>query len=322
MQPFQHINARTIEEALDASRKNARFLAGGIDCLGLLKNKILPAYPEVLVNIKTIPGLDYITAEDGGLRIGALTTLSAIARSPLVRERHSLLAEAAASVGSPQIRNMGTLGGNLCQEVRCLYYRCSPLTGRDYFCCRKGGKTCFAVAGDNRYHVILEGKRCFAASPSDTAVALAALDATIIVRGLAGERRIALRDFFVTMGTALEPQEMVTEVRVPPSPAGGRQTFLKFRLRKAIDFAIVSVAAVIAAEDGVCRQAAIALGAVAPTPIRAAGAERSIEGQPLTASRAEEAAAAAVAGAKPLAMNAYKVEIAKALVKRTICGQA
>jgi xanthine dehydrogenase YagS FAD-binding subunit len=177
---------------------------------------------------------------------------------------------------------------------------------------------CFAVAGDNRYHAILGGKGCFAVCPSDMAIALAALEAEITVRGPAGERTIPIRDFYTIAGNSLKQSELVTEIRITPPPRGARQTFLKFRLRKALDFAIVSVAAVIKIEGGICQEARIALGAVAPTPIRAAAAERVLVGQAINAEMAEQAAQAAVAGANPLAMNAYKVEIAKALVKKAL----
>lgn len=294
-------------------------IAGGTDCLSLLKNGLLPTYPEILVNIKTIGGLEEIKEDAEGLTIGALVTLSDIAESPVVREHYGLLADAAQSVASPQIRNMGTLGGNLCQFTRCWYYRCSPFTGRSYNCFRKGGRTCFAVAGDNRYHAIMGGRKCFAVCASDTAVALSALNAKVSICGPAEERTVPLQDFFTIMGNILTPHELVTEVKIPRPPGGAKQTFLKFRLRKALDFAIVSVASVITlAGSGVCQDVRIALGAVAPTPIRTTKAEESLIGKTVTATLAEEAAQAAVAGAIPLSMNAYKVEIAKTLVKRCL----
>ncbi|MBI4329898.1 MAG: xanthine dehydrogenase family protein subunit M [Chloroflexi bacterium] len=318
MRPFEHFNAGTVGEAILAAQGNSRIIAGGTDCLSMVKNRLLPAYPEVLVNIKTIPGLGNIQEDAEGLKIGALTTLANLEDSPTVKEKYGILADAARSIGSPQVRNMATIGGNLCQDVRCWYYRRSPLTGRGYFCYRKGGPVCFAVGGDNRYHAILGGKLCFAVCPSDTAIALTALEADIIVQGKAGDRKIPVKDFFVTMGNVLTPGEIVKEIRVPKPPKEGKQTFLKFRLRKAIDFAIVSVASVIAIEGGVCQDARIVLGAVAPMPIRARNAEEAIMGKTIDTAMAEAAAMTAVAGAKPLTMNAYKIEITKALVKRAI----
>ncbi len=318
MKPIQHVNARTIAAAVQPDYEQAMFIAGGTDCLSILKNDVLPAYPEALVNLKTIPGLEYIREDAAGLRIGALTTLAEIAGSPAVAAQYGCLAEATRSVASPQIRNMGTLGGNLCQDVRCWYYRCSPLTGKNYVCQRKGGRLCYAVAGDNRYQAIMGGKGCFAVCPSDTAVALAALDATLAVQGPEGERSISLQEFYTPLGNTLKPHELVAEVRIPRPLEGARQTFLKFRLRKAIDFALVSVASVITLEKGVCKDARIALGAVAPAPVRASEAEAGLRGKNIDGARAEEAALTALVGARPLKMNAYKVEIAKTLVKRAI----
>ncbi len=322
MRPFRHINAGTLDEAVAARQEKAMIIAGGTDCLGLLKNKVLPLYPAALVNIKNIPGLNYIEEDSGGLRIGALAKLADLASSPVVREKYGVLAEAANSVASPQIRNMGTLGGNLCQEVRCLYYRCSPLTGRDYFCLRKGGRSCFAVTGDNRYHAILGGKGCFAVGPSDTAVALSALEAKIAIKGANADRLIPIADFFTVLGNVLGADEMVQEIQVPGLPAGGKQAFRKFRLRKAIDFAVVSLASLITVERGACEDARIVIGAVAPTPFRAREAEEAIRGKSITAETAGAAANAAVAGALPLSMNAYKIEITKTLVKRAILDAA
>jgi len=318
MKPFKHINAQTLDEAVSMDLEHPILIAGGTDILSLLKNGVLSTYPKVLVNIKTIFGLKYIHEDNEGMAIGALTSLADIAASPIVRRTYSVLADAAKSVASPQIRNMGTIGGNLCQDTRCWYYRCSPFTGRGYWCLRKGGKGCFAVPGDNRYHAILGGKGCFAVCPSDTAVALSALDATLMIQGQAGKRIIPVRDFFTTLGNVLRSHEIVTEIRIPRPPQGAKQTFLKFRLRKALDFAIASVATVTTIEQGICKKARIVLGAVAPIPIRAMQSEASINGQPLDAAKAEEAALAAVSGATPLAMNAYKVEIVKALVKRAL----
>lgn len=318
MKPLKHFNARTIKDAVLAANEKSKIIAGGTDCLSLLKNRVLPVYPEVLVNIKTVAGLAYIEEDAEGLRIGALAKLADIAGSPLVRERYSLFADAAKSVASPQIRNMATLGGSLCQDTRCWYYRCPSVAGEDYRCYRKGGRVCFAVAGDNRYHAILGGKGCFAVCPSDTAIALTALDAEIMVQGLGGERSIPIKDFYLIMGTVLKPGEIVTGVRIPKPPAGDKQRFFKFRLGKAVDFAIVSVASAITMVDGICREARIALGATAPVPVRAMAAEEAIKGKAINATTVGEAATAAVAGSVPLSMNAYKVEIAKALVIKAI----
>ena len=324
MKAFKHIDVRTVHEAcrlLGKQKGKARMIAGGTDLLGILKDKILPSYPEVIINIKAIPKLNYIKEDKHGLKIGALATLSDIARSAVIREEYKVLAEAASSVGSPQIRNMATLGGNLCQDVRCWYYRYPHAIGGRMICLRKGSGRCLAIPGDNRYHAILEGKRCFAVCPSDTAIALTALDARINIAGMGKSRVVPVRDFFTTLGNVLKPGEMVKEIQVPKLLEKTKQTFLKLTLRKPIDFAVVSVASVLHLEDGICKEANIALGAVAPVPIKAEAAEQVIKGKGITPEVAAKAAEAAVANAKPLSMNAYKVEMTKTLIKRAILSQ-
>ena len=324
MKSFKHIDAKSVNEACALLLKHkgkARMIAGGTDLLGILKDKILPTYPEVIINIKAIPKLDYIKEDKRGLRIGALTTLSDIAKSSVIKEKYKALAEAAHAVGSPQIRNMATLAGNLCQDVRCWYYRYPHHIGGRILCLRKGSGRCLAVSGDNRYHAILEGKRCFAACPSDTAVALTALNAKISIAGIRKTRIVPVRDFFTTLGNVLKVGEIVTEIQVPKPLEKTKQTFLKFALRKPIDFAIVSVASVVYLEEGICAEANIAMGAVAPVPIKAVTAEQIIRGKAITPEAAAKAAEAAVASAKPLSMNAYKVEITKTLIKRAILSQ-
>jgi len=321
MKFFNHVNAKTIGEAaklLSVYKGKAKLIAGGTDLLGILKDRILPAYPELIVNIKTVSGLDYVEEDGKGLRIGALTKLTDIARSSKVRGEYRMLTEAALAIATPQIRNMGTIGGNLCQDVRCWYYRYPHQVGGRILCLRKGSGPCWAAPGDNRYHAILKGKRCFAVCPSDMAIALTALDAKIKIARLGGVRAVPVKDFFKTLGNVLGPDEIVTEIQVPKPPERAKQTFLKFRLRKSVDFAIVSVASVITVEDGACKDARIILGAVAPTPVRATEAEDTIKGKTIKETTAAEAAEAAMTGAKPLSMNAYKVEITKTLLKRAI----
>jgi xanthine dehydrogenase YagS FAD-binding subunit len=321
MRSFKHVRARTADEAcalLEKHKEKAVLQAGGTDLLSILKGEILLDYPRVVIDIKTISGLDYIREEDGTLRIGALTKLSDIARSPVVMENWRGLAEASRIVATPQIRNAATLGGNLCQDVRCWYYRYPRSIGGPIRCLRKGAGSCPAVKGDNRYHAIMEGERCFAVCPSDTAVALAALNGEIRVAGSRGERGVPISDFFSSLGKSLRRDEMVTEIRVPPNSGSAKQRFLKFTLRRPIDFAIVSVASIMTIENGVCADARISLGAVAPGPIRAREAEERLKGKSLSEEGAAEAAGQALSGAKPLSMNAYKIEIAKTLVKRAI----
>jgi xanthine dehydrogenase YagS FAD-binding subunit len=323
MKPFRHLNAQTVDQAVEALVKHAgkaRLNAGGTDLFGLLKDEYLAEYPEAIVNIKTIAGLDYIREDKTGLRIGALAKLSDLAGNPLIRERYGVLAEAARAVASPQIRNVATIGGNLCQDVRCSYYRYPKHIGGPIQCARKGSGPCLAVRGDNRYHALLEGRKCFAVCPSDIAVALSALDAQLLVAGPAGERRLAASEFYTALGNRLDSDEMVREIEVPAVSGPARQVFSKFTLRRPIDFAIVSVAAVITVANGICSEARIALGAVAPGAHRAVAAEEYLKGRAIDQETAARTGELALQDAKPLSRNAYKVEIAKTLVARAVLG--
>ena len=259
-----------------------------------------------------------LTEDAEGLTIGALATIRDIETSAIIKGKYSMLAEAAHSVASPQIRNMATVGGNLCQDVNCWYYRRARVTGRTFACRRKGGTICYAVAGDNRYHAIIGGKECFAVCTSDMAPALVALDAAIKIAGPNGERVIPLEEFYTALGNILKPDELITEIQVPTVKPNTKQRYLKFRLRKAIDHAIASVAVAISTEAGVVINARIVLGGVAPTPYRAFGAEDAIRGKVITDSVAEISAKVAVSEAVPLSMNTYKVPITETLVKRAI----
>jgi len=327
MKSFKHYNATSVQEAstlLAEHKGNAMINAGGTDLLGRLKDKCVPVYPEAIINIKSIPGLEFIKINGQMLQIGTLATLADIANSPDIKRDYPLLAEAASAIASPNIRNMATIGGNLAQEVRCWYYRYPRQIGGPVFCLRKGGKTCNALVGDNRYHSIFgaataKRRGCLAVTPSDLATALVALDASIIT----SRRTIPAAAFFIptdTHSNVLEPGEVIVEVRIPKPPQETRQRYLRFTLRRPIDFAIVSVASMITEINGICSDARITLGAVAPAPVRAIAAEEAIKGKVITEDVAAEAAKAALAGAWPLAMNGYKVEIARTLVNRAILG--
>jgi xanthine dehydrogenase YagS FAD-binding subunit len=324
MRSFKHLQAETVEEAvvlLTKYRGKARLNAGGTDLLGVLKDEILPGYPEAVIDIKTIADLDHIREEDGRWKIGALTRLRDITGSPLLQDRYRVLTEAARSVASPQIRNAATLGGNLCQEVRCWYYRYPSHLGGAIACARKGKGPCLAVKGDNRYHAVLGGKKCFAVCPSDTAVALAALDAQLVLAGPKGQRKIAVPDFYHPLDLELQGNEILTEIEIPEPPRKARQQWFKFTLRRPIDFAIVSLAAVIAEEAGICQNARLALGALAPAPVRAKTAEEFLQGRTLDKDTAVQASELALGGARPLSGNDYKVVIARTMIKRAILGQ-
>jgi xanthine dehydrogenase YagS FAD-binding subunit len=321
MKPFRHFDAESVEEALallSAYSGNARVIAGGTDLLGVLKSEILADYPDAVINLKTISEMDGIEADDAEVRIGALTRLVDIVESPIVKKRCPTLALSAASVGSPELRNMGTIGGNLCQDTRCWYYRYPDKMGGRVPCYRKGKGPCHAIKGDNRYHAVLEGRKCYAVCPSDLAIALTALQAEVQAVRPDGQRPIPLAEFYNTLGTVLEPDELITRIRIPTPAANAVQRFSKFRLRESIDFAVVSVAAVLEVAEGVCRDARIVLGAVAPTPYRAVAAEKMLKGNALDRRQAAQAAEAALKDAKPMSRNAYKIEIAKTLIERVL----
>jgi xanthine dehydrogenase YagS FAD-binding subunit len=309
MKNFEHVNAATLDEAVLAlSAGKARIIAGGTDLLPSLKDEILPDYPETLINIKSIPGMAFIEEEADMLRIGAATLLCDVALNRIVKERYTALAEAAGRVGHPHVREMGTLGGNICQLTRCWYFR---VPGNRFFCRRKGGDTCYALTGDGRYHSIFGGvSGCVAVNPSDVAPALVALGASIKTT----RRVIEAEGFFSAKGcasTVLDENEIVSEVRIPAPSPGTKSAFIKYALRKSIDFPIVNCAAVIGPKE-----TRICLNALFNNPYRAAAAEKVIPGKPIDEAIAEAAGAAAVSAAKPLPSNRYKVQIARTLVKR------
>jgi len=309
---FNHVNATTVNEAAGIlAEGKAKVIAGGTSLLVVMRHEMLPEYPEVLVNIKTIPGLDSVKEEGGMLKIGALATLSDIEKSPLVRDKYASLAEAAGKVSGPQVRNMGTIGGNICQHVQCWYYKAK---NNYFYCLRKGGTVCQAIPGDNRYLAILGWELCPAVCPSDTAIPLAALNATIVTN----KRSIPIGDFFDELGSALGADEIVTEIQVPTPPAGSKQAFVKASIRKAVDFALASAAVLITPATGSVTSARVVLGAVAPTPWRATKAEEALVGKTISEAVAETAAAAAVDGASTLSHNTYLIQMAKGVVKRAI----
>lgn len=324
MRAFEHFNANTLDEAVAILRRygaRAQVISGGTDLLGKLKDEILPRYPEAIINIKSISGMDYIREDNGGLKIGALTRLEDIAVHPIVKQRFGALAQAAGRAASPHLREMGTLAGNICQDIRCWYYR---YPNNRFPCLRKGGGRCYAVEGDNRYHSIFGGtvdNGCYAVHPSDTAPALIVLDAVVKTT----KRTLPAEDFFdVKVGgtTVLDPDEIVTELEFPEPPGGGASHFLKFALRKTIDFAIVNCAAMISIEAAKVSTARVCLNAVAVKPHRAVQAEQTIIGQALNASTAEAAGESAVSEATPLKDNGYMVQLAKIIVKRTLLACA
>jgi xanthine dehydrogenase YagS FAD-binding subunit len=317
MRAFNHTNAATLAEAQTAlaERSSAAggsttLIAGGTDLLGTLKDNILPAYPETLINIKSIPNLDYIREEGGSLKIGATTRLADIAGNAAIQQKYTALSQAASRVATPHVRDMGTIGGNLAQLHRCWYFRKPE---NRFNCIRKGGDRCFAMMGDNRYHSIFGAvNRCIAVHISDTAPALIALNAKVVTnkRTLEAEN---LFDVRMPANTVLDADEIIKEIQVPAPPAGAKSAFLKFAIRKSIDFPIVNCA--VMAGGGAPR---ICLNAVAPKPYRATKAEAAIAGKPINEANAAAAGEAAVEDARPLEATKYKVQIAKTLVKRAL----
>jgi xanthine dehydrogenase YagS FAD-binding subunit len=319
---IKHYEAGSIKKAVSLLHKNqaqAKIVSGGVDVVHLIKREVLSE--TALIDIKKIPGLSAIREKSGILTIGALARIRDIEKSPLIIKKYLMLAEAAAEIATPQIRNMSTAAGNICQQVWCQYYRRSTEGGTVFDCLRKGGKKCFAVAGNNAEHAIMGPGKCRAVCPSDLATALTALSASLLATGPNSSRMIPLGEFYADMGNALNRDELVTGITVPEPAKTARQYFVKFRLREAIDFAMVSVASVIDFNEGKVSGSVIVLGGVAPAPYRSIDAERHILGKEMTLELAEEAAAKATESARPLKMNAYKVPIAQALVKRALLNE-
>jgi len=312
--------AKTIDEAvslLHEYQEEGKIIAGGIDLVGLMKNKVLS--PKALINIKSIQGMSLITEDDNGMDIGALAVIRDIEKSTLIKDKYPLLTEVAQSVGSPQIRNMATIGGNICQEVRCWYYRRSPVTGISFICRRKREDgVCYAVNGENENHAILGESECFAVSPSDMSIGLSALEAKIKTMSVRGGRVISMDKFYANLGNVLEPDEIITCIHLPRVIPSVKQRYLKFRLRKTIDFATVSVAVAVMLDNNIVRDVKILVGGVSPMPYKAVKAEKVLKGERLTERVVEVAARASVSDAMPLRKNGYKVPIMTALVKRAL----
>jgi len=312
MKAFNHVNAKSLAEVKTAlADGKTNLIAGGTDLLGTLKDNILPTYPATVINLKTVPGLDYIKEEGGTLKIGATTRLADIAADPVVKKKYTALAQAALRVATPHVRDMATIAGNIAQLHRCWYFRKPE---NRFPCIRKGGDTCFAMSGDNRYHSIFGAvNRCLAVHPSDTAPALIALNAKVVT----DKRTIEAEKFFDVKqpgNTVLAADEIIKEIQIPTPPAGAKSAFLKFAIRKSIDFPIVNCAVMVGGlEPRIC------LNAVAPKPYRATKAEAAIAGKAINEANAEAAGAAAVADASSFPPAAqFKKQIAKTLVKRAL----
>ena len=322
MKTFTNVNARDLRQAVarsaDArqSGQAASFAGGGSDLLALMKERIVR--PDVIVSLKPIKGLDQLTPGGGGITIGGLITLDALSRDARIHRQYAVLAEAAASVATPQIRNVGTLAGNLCQRPWCWYYR------NGFPCLKAGGSQCFSVSGENQFHAIFGGGPSYIVHPSDTAPALVALDATFRIVGPSGEREVPAADFFVlprqnaAAENVLANDELLASVHVPTAAAGMRSVYEKVLDREAWTHAVVSAAVVLRMDGQTCRDARVVLGGVAPIPWRLPEVERLLTGQRITEEVAARAGELAIAGARPLAKNGYKVPLTNALVRRTV----
>jgi xanthine dehydrogenase YagS FAD-binding subunit len=326
MKAVTNANPRDLTQAVTLltearqNNKTAVVAGGGSDVLGMMKEQLIA--PDVLVRLAAIRGLDRVRQEKGGVSIGGQITLDALSRDPIIRRQYAVLAEAAESVATPQIRNVGTLAGNVCQRPWCWYYR------NGFQCFKNGGNVCYSAAGENQFHAIFGGGPSFIVHPSDTAPALVALDAIFTIIGPQGERRLPAAEFFTlptvspSRENVLKDDEVLASITLPPSRRNVRSMYHKVLDREAWTHAVVSAAVVMEMERDVCRSARVVLGGVAPIPWRLPEVERLLAGQPITEGLAAQAGEAAVAGARALQHNGYKIPLTRAMVARTISDLA
>ena len=326
MKTFSNATAHDLRQAISLSQqahqagKTAAFAGGGSDLLGMVKERIVT--PDVIVHLKTIKGLDQISSNGKGITIGGQATLDTISHHPVIRKQYTVLAEAAETVATLQIRNVGTIAGNVSQRPWCWYYR------NGFPCFKAGGNTCFSISGENQFHAIFGGGPSFIVHPSDTAPALVALGAEFRIAGPSGERTVPAADFFVlpkvnaAHENVLAPDEILASIHIPAPKAGTKSTYHKVMDREAWTHAVVSAAVVLETDKGVCRSARIVLGGVAPIPWRLSEAEKLLAGQRITPELAAQVGEAAIKGANPLSKNAYKLPLTQATVKDTLLGLA
>jgi xanthine dehydrogenase YagS FAD-binding subunit len=320
---FDYIRPNSVQAAVThLTTKNAQAHAGGTDVLGCLRERIFPIGKVVSLNgLQELRGVG--ETKEGGLRIGALTTLSTLAEHPVVMNRFTGLAQAAGEVGSPQLRNQGTLGGNICQKPRCWYYR------TDFTCLRKGGGNCFAVDGENQFHCIFGGGgTCFIVHPSDTAPALVALNATARLAGPKGVRDVPLEKFFVLpevdveRETVLAHGEIVTEIRIPAPRPGTHSRYRKVRARRSWDFALAGVALALRLDGKRVIDGRVVLSGAAPIPWRSQEVEQVIRGKELTSEVITAASKAVTSGAEPLEKNGYKLALFRGVIEEELMRMA
>lgn len=320
MKPFKMALPRTVAEAATASSGSfdrTKLLAGGTDLLGEMKNGVRT--PELLVNLKSVPGLDQIEVGPDGVMIGALARLSDIAAHAEIQSRWPALAQTIGKTATPQVRNVATIGGNLCQRVRCWYYRDDT-----YPCLKKGGAFCYAQQGENEYHSVFNNYVCCAPNPSNIAPVAVAYDARIEIVSGSGQRQVQAEDFFVrperdvTRETILQPGEVVTRVFLPFESASKHSAYVESREKQSYDWALCGSAVNLAFEGKAIKRARIVLGAVAPTPLRREDLEKILVGEAPTDAVIERVLKASVRGARALAQNEYKLELVKATLERAI----
>ncbi len=323
MPAFELFQPATIQDALgllDRYGRDAWVLAGGLDSFDWLKDRVKRT--KVVVDLSQIKELTGIREAGGGLEIGAMTTLTEVVRHPVVKAKYSILSEGAESAASPQIRNQGTLGGNVSQDARCWYYR------GGWKCYRAGGNICFAdtPTAINREHAILGADRCVAVNPSDSAPALIALDAQMVIRNSKGERTVNAEDYFVgpeidiTRMTVLKPGDLLTAIRIPATWAGAQFYFEKIRDRPVWDFPLLNVASAMVVSGGNIERIRIVVNAAAARPLRLTAVENAVRGKPRNAATGELGGKIAIEGAEPLRYNGYKIPLMRNLVKRAISG--
>jgi xanthine dehydrogenase YagS FAD-binding subunit len=317
---FQPSSITDAQKLLERHGSDALVLAGGLDSLDWLKDRIKK--PKAVVDLSGIEELRGVRTMGDGIEIGAMTTLTEIVNHPIIKQKYDLLAQAAEVVASPQIRNQGTLGGNVSQDTRCWYYR------GGWPCYRAGGNICYADTpeGRNREHAILHADRCVAVNPSDTAPALIALDAKFVMRIPKGERVVNAEDYFIgpdidiTRLHILQPGDLLTAIRIPSAWASAQFYFEKVRDRNVWDFPLMNVASAMMTSGGRIERIRIAVNGAAARPLRLKAVEDAVRGQPRSAAAGEMAGKLAVQKAVPLQFNAYKIPLMRNLVKRAIRG--
>jgi xanthine dehydrogenase YagS FAD-binding subunit len=322
MKNFDWAEPQNVDQAMALLAKGngrAALMAGGTDLLTEIKEGV--AQPDMVIDLKAVKGLSFINKQKDGIHIGAMTTLVELASDPLIKQDYPGLHQAAMSIGTPQLRNVGTVGGNLCQRPRCWYYRDAAIV-----CRKKGGSQCFAFRGRNKYHAIFGGGMCYIVYPSDLAPALIAMNGQAVIGSPRGERRIPLGDFYalpsqnVRRENVLGQDELLREIHLPPARKEEKSAYIKLKERRTWDFALVSAAASGAVSGKRLGEVKIVLGGVAPVPWRMEKAEAAVKGKTLSPSLIKEAAQAALQDARPLQENGYKKRLVEAALGQALAA--